>query len=204
VRPGRDPHPCRNWRREFPGPARSHGFTIVEVAVGGAILSTLLFALVSTLLSTQKASSSATRTMDVSEVLRGATRRITEELRSSSRVGEDTNENSTLDAGEDTNGNGRLDSDWQVTSTSVTFNRYMLGSVFSLPITYRLTGTDLERVVMEDPSGTTAVTVIARSVSAFTVTDTGGRVSILLRVARPTPGGGTLQKERTAVIMPRN
>jgi hypothetical protein len=165
---------------------------------------TLLFALGSTLNVTHRVSDSANRTMDLSDALRRVLRRITEELRSATRFGEDRNKNKALDSEEDTNGNGRLESDWQVTSTSVTFNRYMPSNVFSLPITYRLTGTNLERVVMQDPSGKTAVTVIARSVSAFEVSDAGGRISILLKITKPTPGGGTLSGERTAIVMPRN
>lgn len=183
---------------------KCRGITMVEVTVGSAILMTLLLALGSTLLSTQRATDSAHRVMDVSDALRQTMRRITEDLRSGTRVGEDRNKNGTLDSEEDTNGNGRLESDWNVTSTSVTFNRFMPGNAFSLPITYRLTGTNLERVAMQNPSGQTAVAVIARSVSAFEVSDAGERVSILLRITRATPGGGTVEKERVAVIMPRN
>ena len=168
------------------------------------MLVTLMIGVGTTLRTTQSSSATAARNMDLAGKMRAVLRRMTEELQSASRLGEDKNENATLDVGEDYNSNSRLESDWQVTSTSVRFNRYMPGNVYSLPITYQLTGTDLERVAMRTAAGAEVVTTVATSVAAFSVAESGFGLRITLRLAKPTPGGGTTELERTTIIAPRN
>jgi type II secretory pathway component PulJ len=182
----------------------SGGFSIVELTIAAALLSLLLGVVFSSMQATQKASKTVTRGMDGSRVVETAMRRITEELRSATFVGEDVNNNDVLDSGEDRNGNGRLDADWAVTANSITFNRCMPGNTFSLPVTYRRVGSTLERVAMQSAGGALITTVLARNVDAFAVTAVNSRITITLRVRIPDAGGKTIDRERTAVITPRN
>jgi hypothetical protein len=171
--------------------------------IAATLLSTMLFVAITSIQSTRSASTTVARGMDASRTLRSTMRRLTEELRSSSRAGEDTNGNAALDPGEDTNSNGRLDSDWAVTPTSITFNRYLPDNRFSGPVTYRFDGSILERVFLSS-NGNYIAAEITSLVTAFSITDTDGRVSISMTVTKTDPNGNSIEQEITAYINPRN
>ena len=179
------------------------GMTMVEMVVG-ALLATILFAAVAaTLQSGRDTSTNANAEIDVNERMANVLRDIAEDLRTASRKGEDTNDNGVLDAGEDANGNGRLEDDWAVTATSITFNRVLATRQCSLPITYRRNGSAVERLEPVSPGGAMRGTVIARNVTAFTVTDTG-EITVLLALSYPGTFGTTVDRSQSIAITPRN
>jgi Tfp pilus assembly protein PilW len=182
----------------------TRGVTLVEAAVGAVVLTVLLYSLASTVLTSRDASQSTARISDIGESLRAMLHRLSEELRTSGRRGEDLNENGTLDAGEDVNGNGRLDADWSVSTGSLTFNRFLPDGTWSLPITYHLNGNDLERVTMLDPSGQSTTVVVERNVTAFTVTDDPPRVVVAMQASRTGPGGAPFVQQDAIRVIPRN
>ena len=181
----------------------SAGFTLVELTVMLAVMAAVIYAVNMTLLTGHRASEQTTTTMNITDGLRHSVRRISEELRGASRSAEDANGNGMLDSGEDTNGNGRLDADWQVSATSVTFNRAVADGTFSLPITYRLTGNVLERVATLDTSGKTGVTVVARSVKRFDVSEQLPKLEAEIEI-EVTKSGRVMRQAETVVVLPRN
>jgi hypothetical protein len=141
---------------------------------------------------------------DADEKLSLLGRQVVEELKSASIVGEDTNGNRLLDAGEDRNGNGRLDSDWRVTAESITFNRVLPDGQMTLPITYRLTGTDIERIAMNDTAGSRSRALVVGGAMAFAVAQNGNTVVITARFRERTRAGKTIERQRIFDVTPRN
>ena len=141
---------------------------------------------------------------EVDEKLSCLGRQVVEELKSASIVGEDKNGNRLLDAGEDRNGNGRLDSDWRVTAESITFNRVLADGQMTLPITYRLTGTDIERIAMNDTAGSRSRALVVGGAMAFAVAQNGNTVVITARFQERTRAGKTIERQRIFDVTPRN
>jgi type II secretory pathway component PulJ len=180
------------------------GFSLVELLLAGALVTILLLALTESVQSGQHASRTMNVTVDLTESLRRSVQRLSEELRTATRLGEDANDNAVLDPGEDGNGNGRLDADWAVTTQSLTFNRFLPNGLVSLPITYRLNGSDLERVATIDTTGNTVRAPIDRSLSGYTVADDGQTVTITIAITKVDAGGKTQTGQETVRITPRN
>lgn len=184
--------------------ARMRGFTLPEVITVVAILGFLFLVLGMTLQTGQRATKQTDRDMDVTEDIRRVLRRMLEDLRTASRTGEDTNNNSVMDDGEDENGNGRLEADWNVTLDNLTFNRLLPDGTFSLPITYKLNGEDLVREAMVNVGGAKASAVIVRRVTMFKVEEVGLKMRITLEIRKPGAGGSETREQRTVTVVPRN
>jgi prepilin-type N-terminal cleavage/methylation domain-containing protein len=183
--------------------SRCSGFTLIELAISLAITGVMAYVVNTTILTMYRASGTTTREIDLTESLRVTMRPVSDELRSASRTGEDGNGNKTLEADEDRNGNGRLDADWNLTATSLRFNRYVGDGKYSLPITYRLNNGRIERVQMMDVTGRSITTSIARGVTSFKITDASPRVTIELEVDR-SKSGSTMRQAVSLSILPRN
>jgi type II secretory pathway component PulJ len=163
-------------------PRGAAGFTALELIVSATIAGALLVASVSLTSRTSKASAAATRLNALSGRATEITDQITRELEVASMRGEDADGNGRLGPGEDLNRDGRLDADWNVpdggTVGDVTFNVRLHGSwTFSKPIRWRVESGTLLRT---DEAGTAE---IARGVTAFTVTRSGGEVTVHLEIA---------------------
>jgi type II secretory pathway component PulJ len=182
--------------------ARTGGFTLLEIAIGLTIALLLLLGFKS--LVATGSSTGANAWTDADEKLRNLERQIVEELKTASIVGEDINGNRLLDAGEDRNGNGRLDSDWRVTPDSITFNRVLADGQLTLPITYRLSGSDIERIVMTNTAGSRSRALVARDAVAFAVAQHGNTVAITAQFQERTRAGKTIERQRTFDVTPRN
>jgi len=157
------------------------------------------------LLAKEQDSSTPTKTwMDVDDKLVCLGRQMVEELKCASMVGEDLNGNRVLDAGEDRNGNGRLDSDWRVTAESITFNRVLADGQLTLPISYRLVGTDVERVVMTSTAGSRTRALVARGAMAFAVAQNGNTVVLTAQFQERTRDGKIVDRKRSFDVSPRN
>ena len=111
---------------------------------------------------------------------------------------------SCADAGEDTNGNGRLDADWNLTATSVTFNRRRPDLSYSLPITFRLTDDKIEHVVQTDPGGASITTAIARRVTEFDISEGTSMVTITLGITIPVSAEDNISRSQSINVTPRN
>ncbi len=177
---------------------------MIELMIVIALLLAILTGIGATLLIGRNASHQTTAIVKLDEDLRTILRRISEELRSASRSGEDTNGNSALDAGEDVNGNGRLEADWSLSADSVTFNRGLPDRTYSLPITFRLNGNVLEYVKQTTAAGATIVTPMARTVTEFTVVENTSMVTITLSLERNSVGESTLTRSQSINVTPRN
>lgn len=183
---------------------RQRGFTLVEMVISLAITALLLLGFGSVISTGRAGSTSANAWMDLDEKLQRLERRIIEEVRWASVVGEDTNTNLVLDEGEDRNGNGRLDSDWRVGPDSITFNRVMADGNPTLPVTYRLSAGAIERVAMVDPAGTLATTIMVRDVLRFDTEQSGASVTVRLRFRSELAGGKAVERQRTFTVRARN
>jgi len=175
------------------------GFTLLESLIGTVLLATIVYVLASTFATAQKSSTSTRSGLSTTETLRATLARITVDLRSASRVAEDSNSNGTLDDGEDSNGNGRLDADWNLQASSIMFNRMMADGTYSPPVCYFLSGDELRRSVMLT-SGRTIQVPIARSVTNFSVSESGTNVTIAMTITRP----GGVAETQTVTVAPRN
>ena len=182
---------------------RTAGFTLIEAAIAVVLAVILLLAVGMTLNVGRNASVRTLTAFDLDQDLRQALDRISHDIRSASRLAEDTNANKVLDAGEDTNGNGQLDSDWNLTGTSLTFNRLLPDGTYSLPITYRLSGDRLERVAVRDLAGTQTTTILADNVTTLLITENALSVQVTLGLTTTTTRG-VLQSTQSITIQPRN
>jgi len=180
------------------------GMTLVEVVIVVLVTPILLGAAFMAMRGSSNAHEQASSMAVVTEKLRTTLRRVSDELRLSSVDAEDVNTNSALDAGEDLNNNGRLESDWAISTSSVTFNRMLPNGTYSLPITYRLNGTNLEREWMTDASGTRMTSVIATSVTSFTVLMAASKITIGITVSVNRPGGVVDTESSSVSVLQRN
>jgi type II secretory pathway component PulJ len=183
---------------------RTGGFTLLEIAIGLTIVLLLLLGYRSLVATGGDSSKSTDAWTEVDEKLSLLGRQVVEELKSASIVGEDINGNRMLDAGEDRNGNGRLDSDWRVTAESITFNRVLPDGQMTLPITYRLNGTDIERIAMKDTAGSRSRSLVVAGVTAFAVAQNGNTVILTARFQGRTRDGKTIERHRIFDVTPRN
>jgi type II secretory pathway component PulJ len=179
------------------------GFTLLEISISMVLLVTILYVINTTLFTGNKASSSTSVLMDFSDKLRITASRISDDVRAASRDAEDTDHDGALTQGEDTNNNGRLDSDWSVTGNSIRFNRLMADGTYSLPITYRLNGTHLERVTMTKPDGTEVVTTLTTDVTNFTVSEMLPRVTFQMTISKRLDGR-LVSRSNSFTVTPRN
>lgn len=185
--------------------SRIGGFTLLEVVISLTITVLLLMVGVTSLGPTEQDSTTSTKTWtDADDKLVRLGRQMVEELKCASFLGEDLNGNRLLDAGEDGNGNGRLDSDWRITPNSITFNRVLADGLLTLPITYRLVGTDVERVVMTSTAGTRTRALVALGAQAFAVAQNGNSVVLTARFQDRTRDGKTIARQRSFDLSPRN
>ena len=181
------------------------GFSLLEVVISLTITVLLLVVGLSSLGPTGQDSSTSTKTWtDVDDMLVCLGRQMVEELKCASIVGEDLNGNRLLDASEDGNGNGRLDSDWRVTPESITFNRVLADGLLTLPITYRLVGTDVERIVMTSTAGSRTRALVTRGAQAFAVAQSGNTVVVTARFQERTRDGKTIERQRSFDVSPTN
>ena len=180
------------------------GFTLVEMAIVAAIVPVVLGAVFMIARNFSGIQGEAIDAITTTEKLRSSLRRISDELRTSSKNGEDVNGNAALDPGEDLNGNGRLEADWALTPTSVTFNRMLPDGTYSLPITYRVMNGNLERRWMRTATGPTQTTVIARSVASFSVTEAAPQLTIAMVVNTTKPGGRVETESSSITVVQRN
>ena len=186
------------------GDRMQRGWSMIELLIAMSIMLAVLTLVGTALLTGRKASRSTSIAIKMDEDLRTILGRISEELRVASRVGEDTNGNDILDAGEDTNGNGRLDADWNLTPTSVTFNRRLPDLSYSLPITFRLTDDKIEHVVQTDPGGASITTAIARRVTEFDISEGTSMVTITLGITVPVSAEDNISRSQSVNVTPRN
>jgi type II secretory pathway component PulJ len=178
------------------------GFTLIEVAISASLIVVILGTAISTLAAGRQASKSTMQRIDVEDKLRQVLQTFANEVRWSSRTAEDSNNNNTLDSGEDSNGNNRFEDDWKLTPTSLTFNaRHSSG--FALPITYRLVGDTLQKVVMTSPT-TTTVTDMARGVTRFQVTEDRETVKVEVGITITATDGTTATSTQSVSVTPRN
>ena len=184
--------------------ARARGFTRLDMVISVTIATLLLLGFHSLAATGRDRSTRTHAWMDVDDELVRLQRQIVEELQGASIVGEDINGNLTIDAGEDGNGNGRLDSDWRVTADSITFNRVLADGKLTLPITYRLSGSDIERIVMTSTTGSRSRALVARGAMAFAIAQNGNTVALTARFQQRTPGGETIERQRTFDVRARN
>jgi hypothetical protein len=172
----------------------------------GLTIATLVLLVLRSLVSPSRDSSPSTdndKWSDVDEKLVRFQRQIVEELKDASVAGEDINGNRQLDAGEDKNGNGRLDSDWRVTAASITFNRVLADGQVTLPITYRQSGTGIERIVMNNTAGSRSRALVAHGVVAFAVAQNGSSVALSALFEATTRGGKTIQRQKIFEVRTR-
>lgn len=184
--------------------SRTGGFTLLEMVISLTITVLLLVGLKSLAPTEQDGSTSTKTWTDVDDKLVCLGRQMVEELKCASMVGEDLNGNRVLDAGEDRNGNGRLDSDWRVTAESITFNRVLADGQLTLPITYRLVGTDVERIVMTSTAGSRTRALVARGAMAFAVAQNGNTVVLTAQFQESARGGKIIERKRSFDVSPRN
>ena len=184
--------------------SRTGGFTLLEVVISLTITVLFLTVGLPSLVPTGQDSSTSTKTWtDADDKLVRLGRQMVEELKRASIVGEDLNGNRLLDAGEDGNGNGRLDSDWRVTAESITFNRVLADGQLTLPITYRLVGTDVARIVMTSTAGRRTRALVARGAVAFAIAQHGNSVALSARFEERS-GGKTIERQRTFDVSPKD
>ncbi|MFQ5505304.1 MAG: type II secretion system protein J [Planctomycetota bacterium] len=179
------------------------GFSLMELLLYVAMFPVLAIAAISVVDVGGSARSVGSTKIQLDRSVRVCLRRLHDEILAGSKVAEDANGNKLLDSGEDLNNNGRLDADWAVGPSSITFNRRLRNSTFSLPITYRLLNGELERSVMLNPGGTTIRTVIAKNVNQFTLTESTGEVVVNLALQK-TSKGRTLSESGSVRILIRN
>ena len=172
--------------------------------IGLAITVLLLLGFKSLVATGQEGSTKSDAWTEVDEKLSRLGRQIVEELKSASIVGEDINGNRLLDVGEDRNGNGRLDSDWRVTAESITFNRVLADGQMTLPITYRLTGTDIVRIAMNDTAGSRSRALVVHGATAFALAQNGNSVALTARFQGRTRAGKTIERQKIFDVTPRN
>jgi hypothetical protein len=126
--------------------------------------------------------------------------RLVKELQTASPIGEDDNENGTLDSGEDTNDNKRLDADWSLTDggtgTSITFNKVESDWTWSGPIVYAIKDGNLVR------TENSADEVICRNVDQFVLRRSGDQVVLSIRSFAADRKGRTWSEsaERTCYV----
>jgi len=176
------------------------GMSLVEVVIATAISAGMLLVAMSLADSTGDATNSAYIRTSVFVRAAKAADRLVKELQTSSVIGEDSNENDTLDTGEDTNGNTRLDADWSLAdgsnATSITFNKIQAGWTWSGPIVYALQDSNLVRT----ESGRDEV--VCRNVDEFTVSRAGDQVTLSIRSFANDRRGRTWSEtsERTCYV----
>ncbi len=186
-----------------PSKAQAHrsqaGFSLLEVMIGAVLMPIIFMGVAAAVHSSEGVREDIRDASFGVHKLRTCLRRIADELRVSSVLGEDTNDNGILDADEDWNGNGRLESDWSATGDSITFNRLQFDGTYSLPITYRLV--DDEMLVRDQlmPDLTTESAILARGVSSFSAIATGTKLVVSMSVT-----SGETSRTSTITIIQRN
>lgn len=183
---------------------RESGFTLVEMLIATAVIPIIFAAIYMTMTKVSSLQESAGGAITVTEKMRNALRRIADELRTSSSEGEDSNDNDVLDAGEDLNSNGRLESDWNISASSLTFNRMQPDGTYTLPITYQVKDKQLERILTIDTSGKTQTAILCRSVESFTVLAVSNKITISLMLSYPKKGGLTESLSSSITVLQRN
>ena len=183
---------------------RSRGLSLLEVIVGSAIMVGVLLALTQNIISSGESAKSATTVVNLAETFRAISRRLGDELRTAIRKGEDANGNDILDTGEDLNGNGHLDADWSVGAHSITFNRLLADGTISTGITYRLVGTNLERLSSVTSDRAPIRAVIASGVSTFDVTQTDSMLQFDVELSKTHADGTVYRQQYEFSVVPRN
>jgi prepilin-type N-terminal cleavage/methylation domain-containing protein len=184
---------------------RDRGFTLVELAVAGAIFALLLGLVAKAILGDRGLARSAVAPVAAELRAQSAIERIAAELRMASPWGEDQDHDQVLDADEDTNGNGRLDADWdlpdgEMRQQSLSFNRriderdvygnVLSSGIYSRRVTYRLEGDSLVREWdLTDEKGLkrTRRAVVARPVRGVYFSRKGNVVRVELEIEQSTP-----------------
>jgi hypothetical protein len=179
------------------------GFTFIEMMIYVVLLPVLVLAILSVVGVVRDVPPSESRKIQLQRSVRSTLRRLHDELVSASKVGEDTNKNSQIDAGEDLNGNTRLEADWSISEESLTFNRRLRTGFWSLPITYKLENGELIRSELLD-TGKKLSAVLVRGVSTFTVSENQNEVTIVLGIQRKQRNGKFAVERETARVVMRN
>lgn len=183
--------------------AHTPGFTLVEMMIYIVLLPVLVFAILSVVGVIRNVPPAESRKIQLQRSVRSTLRRLHDELVSASKTGEDTNHNGQIDAGEDLNGNTRLEADWNIGSSSFTFNRRLRSGNWSLPITYKLEDEQLIRSELLD-TGKTLSAVLVRGVSTFIVSENQNEVTIVLGIQRKQRDGKFAVESETARVVMRN
>lgn len=176
------------------------GLSLVEVVTATAISASMLLVAISLADSAGDATNSAHIRSSVFIRASKAADRLVKELQTASPVGEDDNDNGSLDSGEDTNSNSRLDSDWSLadgsTGTSITFNKVESDWTWSGPIAYAIKDGNLVR------TENSVDEVVCRNVDSFTVRRSGDQVVLSIRSFANDRKGRTWSEtaERTAYV----
>ncbi|MEE2887765.1 MAG: prepilin-type N-terminal cleavage/methylation domain-containing protein [Planctomycetota bacterium] len=180
------------------------GFTLIEMLIASAVIPIIFAAIYMMMARISTLQESAGGAITATEKMRNSLRRIADELRTSSTDGEDVNGNGVLDTGEDLNNNGRLEADWATTTSSVTFNRMQPNGTFTLPISYRVRGKQLERVLTIGSNGETRTAILCRSVESFTILSVSNKITVSLMLSYPKRGGVTETLSSSITVMQRN
>lgn len=184
---------------------KARGFTLVELAVAGAIFALLLGLVAKAILGDRGLARSAVAPVAAELRAQSAMERIAAELRMASPWGEDQDHDGVLDTDEDTNGNGRLDADWdlpdgEMRQKTLSFNRriderdvygnVLSSGIYSRRVTYRHEGDSLVREWdLTDEKGLkrTRRAVVARPVRGVYFSRRGNVVRVELEIEQSTP-----------------
>ena len=173
---------------------RIRGFTLIEIAVSGVILTTVTGAVLALTTTGQSLYTTTEHRAHATGRAMALVERMITELRHASLVGEDLDEDDDLDDldDEDTNNNGRIDDDWSLadgeTAEAISFNAIQRGGRVTDVISFRFDG---ERVWREAGSTNTVQAILATDVTALTFTRQGTRLIINLIVESGVAGDGT-------------
>ena len=199
------------------------GFTILEVAVAGALFAVVLGTAVASV--SMDTGVQRVLTADLGPEMRAnsALERIASELRMASTRGEDRNGNGVMDKGEDINENGYFDADWDLADGAkdrpeLTLNRRMdirfadgdrkASGVYSRSVTFRLEGDRLVRYAhrtnLAGGEDSTFVTVIAQGISGLRFSRDGSLVTVSIDAKLPAKIYKTDRRTFTTRIALRN
>lgn len=200
----------------------ARAFTLLELALAGAILALLLGLAATAVSGDQGLARSAVAPVAAELRAQNSIERIAAELRMASPWAEDQDHDGVLDTDEDTNGNGRLDSDWdlpdgEMRQESLSFNRriderdvygnVLSSGIYSRRVTYRREG---DRLVREwdltDAKGGTQTrrAVVARPVAGVYFSRKGSVIRIELEIDQPTAADPAARKVVATNVHLRN
>lgn len=180
------------------------GFSLLEVALAGAVFVVLFGAAARTMVQDKTATRVVTAQAGPEMRARHALERMASEIRMAAMRCEDRNNNGTLDPDEDVNGNDVLDQDWSLSDgtqdqATLGFNRRVAvlgaedetvpGTGYTTSIVYSIEGSRLVRTAMQIDEGTGDFVperaVMADGVSGLRFARDGNVVTIAIDVSLP-------------------